>query len=200
MTDSSTITDWISAVSGILALSAAVLAAYYAKRTWETEHQRDLAREKEVLASQASKVVALPVVGQAWAGTSEFEGFRFPTPAVRILNNSDLPVYDLQVDHPLPKFPTNDNPTEINRDGCYWLGVAPPGQTDLNVGYPDIEDDLISDHFKSKVREGVRIDDDDELGPIYSEWITAGRPAFRFTDAAGNRWRRSRSGELTSSE
>lgn len=180
----------------MLALTAAIFAAYYAKRTWETEHLRDLARETEAEAAQASKVVALPVVGQAWVEISELEGFRYTTPAVRILNNSKLPVYDIEVDHPLPKFPERDNPAEINGSGRYWLGIAAPGHADLNVGYADIEEDLVSNALKSMVRKGVDIGDESEMGPIYTEWTVSGRPAFRFTDAAGKRWSRSRSGKL----
>lgn len=200
MEDAPTITDWISAVSGILALAAALFAAYYAKKTWETEHGRDLIRETEARASQASRVVALPVVGEEWAEINEVKGFRFSTPAVRILNNSELPIYDVQIDHPLPKSPNGDSPSELNATGHYWRGVAAPGHLDLNLAYGDIEDDLTSENLREKVREGVAIDDPAELGPIYTEWTRLGRPAFRFTDAAGRRWCRRRSGQLTLAE
>lgn len=197
VTDAPSITDRISAVSGMFALGAAGFAALYAKKAWETEHARDLATEKSSLASQAARVVALPAVGKAWQEISDRDGFRFSTPTVRILNNSELPVYDVEIDHPVPKSRAGHNPAEINERGRYWRGIAAPGEIDVTLDYADIEDDLVTETLKAKVRTGVQIDDEMDMGPIYSEWMVAGRPAIRFTDAAGRRWLRSRSGELT---
>lgn len=197
MTDATSITDWISALTGLLALGAAGFAAFYAKKTWETEHARDLTRQTAEFARQAARVVALPVVGKAWQDISETDGFRFSTPAVRVLNNSELPVYDVEIDHPIPKNREGSDPVQINGNGRYWCGIAAPGHVDLNVDYADIENDLVSDKLRTKVRESVTIDDELELGPIYTEWMVSGRPAIRFTDAAGRRWLRSRTGELT---
>lgn len=195
--DVPSITDWIMAVSAVLALGAAIFAGVYAKRTWETEHRRDLARDQEAFAAQASKVVALPDVGHDWQEISPMAGgFRFSAPAVRILNNSDLPVFDVRIDHPLPVHIEHVEPAELV-DGRYWRGIAPPGSVVVNIHYADIEDDLVGEMLKAKARNGVAIDDSEETGAICREWVRTGRPALSFTDSAGRRWHRSRAGELS---
>lgn len=205
---------WLSAIVSAAALGAATMAGVAARNTWRLEHERDLARQDSEKAAQASLVAAYPGWGhelaraEGWLrkdGGWEDPSFGYDCPAVLVRNASELPVYDVVIEAPLPRHAHEHTPgdTSCGCEGPYYAGHVPPGDPHVEtLHFEDVEASLISDDLKQWVSDSPSpVDDDGEkIMRTIEEWIHGGRPAISFTDANGQRWLRDAHGRLRMTE
>jgi hypothetical protein len=166
---------WITAVATLLAFGGAAYAAVVAKRLYDTEVNRDQARDDAARKEQAARVSAWvdtetrpgPVKPPKLKAFGETEPARDTTlrvAVVKILNGSELPIYDVEV-----RF-EQDHPGQALRD-------MPP-----SINLPVLGPGLITHDIR-----------DANGHPA----ATAGyRAAITFTDAADQRWGRLTNGKL----
>lgn len=199
---------WLSAVVSGAALVAASIAGHAAHKTLKIEMQREqgrqeeiLARRNDVLADQAKRVVC-------WAGRGtdfvEMDGPHHPDsfecPAVMVRNASELLIYDVVIEQPLPQNAHEHGLDEVdcNCSRPYWGGHVAPGQDSaIPLPFSDVVEGLISPELMEWVTSGPAINDDAYLiERTIEEWSKKGRPAISFTDARGQRWIRQSNGSL----
>lgn len=189
---SAIIAEWVAAISTFGALIAAIIAALYAKRSWETERRRDAEKEQSELRAQAELVAPIPTSMRENEPIGQGMHYEFLVPAVTVINRSNLPIFDIVIEKPLP----NHQHDDCGAEGPYWWGIVAPGEQQISLGLPDVAEYLISDELKG-LSLTVAGDDEEEVNRICDEWSAAGRPTISFTDSAGRRWRRADNGTLS---
>lgn len=184
--------EWLSAISTFGALMAAIVAAVYAKRSWETERRRDAEKELAQLRAQAELVAPIPTSVREKESIGSGVSYDFLVPAVTVINRSNLPIFDIVIESPLP----NHEHADCGNEGPYWWGIVAPGEQQISLGLRDVAEYLISDELKEQALT-VAGDDEEKVNRICEEWSAAGRPTISFTDSAGRRWRRESDGTLS---
>lgn len=184
------------AVVAFCALLAAIWAGVTAKRSLDAtnkaldvERCRDRDRAEQAERDQASKIVALPTRASSTASAGgphdecDLEG---PSPAVEVLNRSDLPVYDVTVLAPARA------DVGLVRPECRV--IEPIGYEDLAKGGSGITDPALLDAAQST--NPFDVYPGSEHTAILEAWNRYGRCAIAFTDAAQRRWNRNSDGTL----
>lgn len=193
---------WLSALVSGAALFAAVVAARAARDTWRLEQQRDRAREAVELAAQASLVAAFPGSGldrveiplvRTKDGDWEDHSYSYKCPAVVVRNASQLPVYDVVVEAPLPHDPEGLRAGSLRRHGL----IPPSTDQAIALDFADVAESLTTAALAAWAIQFFPDDgDEEETAKSISEWLTVGRPSISFTDANGQRWLRDAHGKL----
>lgn len=165
-----TVTDWITALTAILALGAAVWAGHSAYQVNRLERERDREAEWRRRTEQAAGI-------NAWCAKERRAGDEPSAVGLTVANASSAPVYDVAVWS--TKFDTRLKPLTMT--------VLPPGT------YFAAE---THEAYQWKYPEQCGIAQGPVVAPITkrADWRVVG---LEFTDSAGARWRRDHHGVLT---
>jgi|SRR5699024_4235030 len=190
------IAEWVAAIASAGALIAAVLAVLYSKKAWEIERGRD--RRDDIAASrrQAELIAIVPSRTTSRQEIGDGIAYDFTVPSVQIANMSELPIYDIVIENPLPSHGDHDDHSGCEHQGPYYWGIVGPGTREIELNIQDLETSLIDEGRGVTLRD-ISADDDQAVGEVCDEWQAIGRPAASFTDSAGRRWRRAPDGTLS---
>lgn len=188
---------WIAAITSVVALFFAFRAARFTVKTLHLELGRDRERAEVDAREQASRIFASP---SRTTGTGGYDAHHYVVPAVIICNRSDLPIYDVFLDSPRYQL-SGEPPRGRVVDGRYYLGIAPPGDTPIEIGYCEIKDALVTDELINHVNAGIALDDwDEDVDAVLREWEARGRPSITFRDANNRIWTRRPNGLFDAGE
>ena len=110
--DVGTLADWVGAVGGLLAVSAAYGSWKVSEKVVKLEHKRDREREVEAERRQAEHVA---VAGVQCPDAPQEERY-----AILVVNGSDAPIYDIRVESQKADKSRDNPPLD--------LAVLPPGK------------------------------------------------------------------------
>jgi hypothetical protein len=159
--DVGTLADWVGALGGLLAVSAAYGSWKTSEKVVKLEHKRDREREAESERRQAEHVA---VVGVLRPDAPKEEQF-----AILVVNGSGAPIYDICIESQKAD-KSRDNPR-------LKLAVLPPGKfvipTDRKYIWGDVIDQDVAHMKLNMMAKGNA-----------GEMITH----VTFTDASSRRW------------
>ncbi len=110
--DVGTLADWVGAVGGLLAVSAAYGSWKTSEKVVKLEHKRDRERETEAERRQAKHVA---VVGVHCPDAARGEQY-----AILVVNGSDAPIYDVRIE--------SQKADKSCENPQLTLAVLPPGR------------------------------------------------------------------------
>lgn len=169
--DVGTLADWVGALGGLLAVSAAYASWKTSEKVVKLEHKRDRERESAAERRQAEHVT---VVGVKCPDAPKGEQF-----AILVVNGSDAPIYDIRVESQKAN-KRGDNPPLV-------LAVLPPGKFVIPT-HPEYNWGSVID------QEAAQIKLDIMTKGKAGEMITH----VSFVDAASRKWELVRGRELRS--
>ena len=110
--DWGSVADWVGAIGGLLAVSAAVVSWWTSEKVVKLEEKRD--RERE-LAAERRQAEHVTVVGVQCPDAPREERY-----AILVVNGSDAPIYDIRVESQRADKSCDNPPLD--------LAVLPPGK------------------------------------------------------------------------
>lgn len=169
--DVGTLADWVGAVGGLLAVSAAYGSWKTSEKVVKLEHKRDRERETEAERRQAEHVT---VVGVRCPDAPHEEQY-----GILVVNGSDAPIYDIRIESQKANKSCGNPPLD--------LAVLPPGRfvisADPTYNWGSVIDQEVAQIKLNMMTKGKA-----------GEMITH----VSFVDAASRKWELVRGRELRS--